>query len=364
MKPNNLEYTLQSSTGLVGGELPYMRVAFDVGSATTKAKAAVFQGENKLVDLGGTYEIMAYQSHLDSSKGDLSRDVQLEGLSKIMSIICQFKAKLGEHIDVKVAGIATAWARRASNSDDYIKLLKSNGINVDTVTQDFEGKIGYKAALSIMDPDTDLDSTVVCDIGGGSFQIAFGRSNAVKVYHGKFGSANFFDSVKNTLAHLTPEDKNRYLNKDEVEAAKQIAETNVARALDSYMETYFGDKKIHVAGIGQFLNKGIKQFVDGDTIKLQEMSELMYEFCDLTGQEAMERYPTMKPEYVYMSQTNLILLEAMMKSLNVEEIDLVDAKATDYVLNDHTLWEDIEPVAYELVSDDHCGVLMDEALAA
>jgi len=360
MTSKNSEFALQTSTNLSNENSNiHLRVAFDVGSSTTKAKAAIFDGNMKIEDLGGRYELMPFQKYLDYNGNYLSSDMQTEGLAKILSIICHFRSEYPEFVDIKVSGIATAWARRASNSDEFLNLLKKYAVNVETVSQDFEGIIGYKAAMSLMDENDKNEDVVICDIGGGSFQIAFNESSDVKVYHGKFGSANFFDSVKSTLGHQSEQDQNRYLNQKEVELAKDLAATNIERSLKSYIATYFKDKEISVSGIGQFLNKGIDQLVDGKCVDIKKVQELIYQFCDLTAEEVLAMYPTMKEEYVYMTQTNLIFLESLMKGLDIKELSLLNAKSTDYVLNNTDVWEDCPFMPMELVAEGVCMDLID-----
>ena len=78
----------------------------------------------------------------------------------------------------------------------------------------------------------------------------------------------------------------------------------------------------------------------------------MYKFSDMTAEDAIEMYPNIKEEYVYNYQTNMILLYSVMKALNVEELDLIDATPMDYLLADKEVWSSLYPVSKELFSNE------------
>lgn len=348
--------SILSSTALISKQCyKHVRIAFDVGSSTTKAKAGVYCDDELVKGFGMDYKLMPYQEYLNKNSNTLPEDAKTIGQATMKSLIRYFYSLSSDKdIDVKVAGIASAWARRASNADDYLDSLSNSMINLEIISQDKEGEIGYKSVIAnaafLDDSDKDI---VVCDIGGGSFQISFDLLNDIKVYHGQFGSVNFFDSVKKTLGHTSTEDNYRFLSSSEVDLARELSVSNIEKPLESFKKVFLDNKNnIYIKGIGQFLNDGIRQFFSNDIIYRSKLEDLMYKFSDMTAEDAIEMYPNIKEEYVYNYQTNMILLYSVMKALNVEELDLIDATPMDYLLADKEVWSSLYPVSKELFSNE------------
>ena len=108
----------------------------------------------------------------------LGRDVEQFGaisapkLAEAAECVCDFvddaRAVGALSIDVVVASPG----RQARNSDQLVRLIsRASGAHVRILTQEEEARLAFEGALE----DVDADGTVaVCDVGGGSAQIAVG----------------------------------------------------------------------------------------------------------------------------------------------------------------------------------------------
>lgn len=323
-----------------------LRVALDIGSSATKARGYVLdRTNNKLVeDLGEISESVEYQYHLNDTSNIVKPEYVYLGISKILKIISHYYENSTFEIEnLKCAGIATAWARNAKNIEDYQKILKANGIDVRVVKQEEEAEIGYKAAVSFYksyEHDAQKMFSHVLDVGGGSFQIiSENDKHEFTTYNGLWGSSSFYKDVR---LHSLPEGEkynvNRYLTKDELIKAREF----VKEKISSKIEDFIGDKKseVEIAGIGAFINKGMKNFSDGENISLSNISQIIDSFSTSTIDEAAEKYPNYGKKFISDAQSNLLLLEGVMEGLGVEKVKLLNAKSVDYVAYDESFWGD------------------------
>lgn len=331
-----IENILSSSSALSSGRYE-IRIGLDVGSGSTKAKGVVFDSYRSSIDkeLKSLNVPMGYQKHISQSAGGhtLSEEAQVEGMQKLLDIINSFKHN---GIDtIKCAGIATAWARNAYNSSDYTDLLDKFGMHIKTISQKEEGEIGYKVAESKLMSANDNAELVVLDIGGGSFQLTHQGSYDLDVFNGPYGSSNFSKEIRDHVGN-----HNSFLSTDEVSLAREYAKEHVN--FDKV-----GNDDVKVAGIGQFLNLGIKGLLDKEYVTLTDVKDLISSFSDMTFSEANAQFPKIGSEFMLAEHTNLILLEAIMEAEQVDTIHFVDAKSVDYVMLTESFWDGVEPLNYD-----------------
>lgn len=335
-----VEAALSSSTS-ISSQRYEIRIGFDMGSGSTKVRGVIFDTYKGEIEheLGRMNVGIGYQKDIsDSNDGQtLTDEMQIYALGKLLGIVNVYKEYGVDTI--KCAGIATAWARNAHNSDEYLGLLEKFGMYIKMISQKEEGEIGYRVAEHHFANSNDNGDLVVLDIGGGSFQLVHNEGYDLSVFNGPYGSSNFGKEVRDHVGN-----HNEFFNMEEVEVAREYASQNVN------FDVIGGDDRV-VSGIGQFLNLGIKGLVGKDYVELSDIENLIDEFSGITINEANIRYPDIGKDFMYPEQTNLLLLEAIMKSEGVEKINFVDAKSVDYVINEASFWESAEPFNYEAFSE-------------
>lgn len=345
LSDTEIKNLLQSSTSLSDGRYE-VRIALDVGSGSTKVKGVLFDTfwESVEDDFGNMNVPIAYQKYISESAGGhtLPDEGMIFGISKLFEIIDHFKDFGFETI--KCVGIATAWARNAYNSSDYLGLLEKFGIHIKTISQEEEGVIGYKVAESKLKDIDEDGELIVLDIGGGSFQLSHEDTLNLEVFNGPYGASNFFKEVRDHVGNYTT-----FLSEAEVEKAREYSNEHVKSKIKLHSVDASDVKK--VGGIGQFLNIGIKSLVNKESITLEEIKGFIYSFTSMTVFQASNMYPEVGANFMLAEHTNLILLESIMEAQNINEIHFVDAKSVDYVIDTQDLWSGVEALNYEAFSE-------------
>lgn len=308
-----------------------LRVALDVGSGGTKASAGIYDNFKKdyVLQLGNQKKAVGYQKHVSESvDGSLSSEFMNQGLHSLFEIIDSYKIAGIENI--KVSGIATAWARNASNTDEYLGILNNNGICIRVASQIEEGELGYKAATYL---SADTKNVGVFDIGGGSFQIIHKEDDYLKVLEGPYGASNFANDVKEYLSW--EKDSDFFFDDTDVKVALDFAKEKLSKVLDKQsFET--------VEGIGGFLNFSIKPLVGSDSVTREDLDNIISIFNGLSKSEAMEIFPHLTDKFVGYVQTNLILLDAIMETAGINEIHFNTNTTAEYILHTEEFWQDLE----------------------
>ncbi len=313
------------------------RVVFDIGSGGTKTSLIEFDVVSQQIvrHINAIAKPFPYQGCIDKSKHSiLEEECQEEAISVLRSIIEEYDV---DCMQIKCAGIATAWARNARNTDLYLERLKHEyNFYIKTVSQHKEGEIGYKAAIQYITAHHYHEHNVlIWDIGGGSFQLNTEYNNQFYVYNGLYGASNFEYELKSHFGYHS-----ELLNASQVVQAREWAANNVKISQISY-EIALRQDFYAVYGIGQFMNKGIQallpasqNFIDSDQI-----SDLIAYFGQNTPKELDACFPTLGEQFIAPMQTNLLLVEAIMNAANITVIEFLDgAKATDAIALEADFW--------------------------
>ncbi len=323
------------------------RMVLDIGSGTTKGKIALVEPQNgKIIStLKEATVPMAYQKCLKDSpdKATLSKECMSDGLASVMKIISILG--IDDLSSIKNAAIATAWARNAKNIDEYMKILKEQGLNIHIISQQEEGEIGYKAAEShYMQCDAENRIAVVWDIGGGSYQLsARDDEGRIHVIHGGYGSTNFNEKASEFLGRKYSNPQEEMWDHKELSDIKEFAKQKVSDVIanDSKLKSMMNGKCVDLVAIGQFMNSGIKSFFgDHDTISTNNLSQILEQTAGKTVSEIPKMFPNRNENFAVYTQSDLLITEAIAKGLGKTEFVLLDAKSMDYVATDKQFWPD------------------------
>lgn len=299
-----------------------VRYVFDIGSSSTKSISCIVNTQsNKIVKVLDTIAIpMPYQSFITSSgQNILTQEAMDAGIESIKKILDYYQINPTNY-NTKCAGIATAWARNATNSTEYLKYIKSSlGLDITCVSQQEEGELGFRSVIANSeDPKVQPNNIIVLDIGGGSFQLSHNPEfEAIRVYNGMYGSSNFAKEMRG----LIKADPTKLLNLSQLLEIIDNFGKKVKEMLGSY--EYYTDlctKNASVYGIGQLINLGIKPIVNEEYITKTQIYDIAVDMSQHTLTEAEQLYSYVKPEFMLAQQTNLILLYSIMDALSIEQI--------------------------------------------
>ena len=332
-------------TSMSGSMVPVvqteLRCVFDIGSGGTKGKLFLVDTVNNHV-LETVNEVsypVPYQKWVSNSynKHYLPLKAMITGINTIDKILKEFD--INPYM-VKCGGIATAWARGADNSYDYIEFLKHDmNVHVKEVSQDEEGKIGFQAAqYFIEDNNITIEDIVFWDIGGGSFQLGVNSNDDIYVYSGEYGASNFAYDIREIVgANATG-----ILSREQVEEAIIWSKKNIVEQIcyDDILGNYtYGNASFFA--MGQVMNKDIKPLVNSNYIHKEQVKQAIYDFADSSSFEQLhDKYAGAEEAFIDGTHTNLILIYSVMDKMNIDYLNFIDAKSVDAVALDNDIWND------------------------
>lgn len=160
------------------------RAAVDIGSKGLKVTVAD-------IDLETNSIVKIYYSH--EHYVPLKRDMEVSGKPYFSDTVQQLaidtlaklQHQLAQYNPVEWSGIATAASRESQNAQAFYDRIRNElGVNIQIITQEEEGRIGFNTAAAIS--GLDASNIISYDSGGGSFQLSTQIGNAMEVVQGKF----------------------------------------------------------------------------------------------------------------------------------------------------------------------------------
>ena len=114
--------------------------------------------------------------------------LQADAIKRTLAALEDFKKDYHDLPNLKLKGIATAAVRTASNSAEFLAKVKElTGVEVEVLSGDAEAYYDYIGARNSLK----LDDFILCDMGGGSFELAVvKRGQAVNLASIPFGAVS------------------------------------------------------------------------------------------------------------------------------------------------------------------------------
>lgn len=308
-----------------------IKLFFDIGSGKTKSYFFGMDSCTNSSNLISKYRAkMPYQYYI--VKGNLSKKAVENGLQSLVSIQNYYEVECNI---VQCSGIATAWARNAANTDEYLQKVYNNlNINIQVISQYEEGKFLFQAAEKEL--HLAENRAIVCDIGGGSFQLSFrGFDSSIQVVEGLYGGENFkLESQKFLIANFdTRYLDNRFLNNTEILHIKEFGRKLITGPLKNNQELQEWIKKGSVSfyAAGGLMNTGIKGMINDNHISLNTLYDLADQLSKYDFEKARNHFDKV-PE-IESNQYNLLLAESIMIGLNVSEAYFIQPDIPSFLVN-------------------------------
>ncbi len=321
------------------------RFAFDFGSGAIKSEAAIVNAcTNKIVKIFGRFEKL--------SKFESCLEKNAEG-QKVLSANCiqrtanEFSAFQKEYnmscVKDKCGAIATAWARKISNVQDVVDILKQQGLTLNVVSQEEEGTISFKAvAKSQLAKGMDISKLVVWDIGGGSFQFStLDEKGKIYVYNGPDGVESFDRKIREKY-NVSTSAQFPFFNKHLSEEIYQYAIDTYGKPImqDAVISKKLLDPDLNLIAIGGPMNK----FITGhlalpEHVKREHLYQTALSFDGITTQKAMSLYPKIPVFYIHSPQSLLLMISGILAGIQKEYLDIATIGLTDYVILEDEIFE-------------------------
>lgn len=320
------------------------RFAFDIGSGAIKAKAALVNHcKGILVENLGNYVVHnKFVNCLIKSNGtnDISVDCFNRGLAAIDDIEHHYGIKCGK---AKCAGVATAWARKATNGDKIIQGFHERHVNVDIVTQEQEGEIAFKAARSHKEVQRNNENNIIIwDIGASSFQLTtLDNDGKFHVYNGPFGIETY-EHVLRSKYGVYQSDEMPYFTASQLQDAFATASEEVGKAVldDPIIAEKLKDPKVKVFAMGRPMHSGLKIDLNlPENLQEDLLIAVANKFAGKTPEEMKAMYSNLPDHFINSAQASIILIYGIMHGAGIKEINILDSTMNDYVLTEPKFWE-------------------------
>lgn len=311
-------------------------LVFDIGSGASKSHLYEVDTCDHELNLSITDSMvvhMQYQKCIsDHSRGKIPPYCMQMGIASIRDFIDYYELDCTKNICM---GVATAWARNASNADSIIKNYKEYGINIDIIDQAQEGMLSFEAAMRVIDESKRYRSLVL-DLGGGSHQISYYDKNGnVEIYLGAFGNSNFYRNVVENFGidYLYASGTEGYFRADILPEIINYANAIIGNRVKEEIDTEFTS----IYGLGRSIyNYMVDNLGLGpNSTTKAELLEIIYLLSDLTQDEAVAKFNLSAPSFAPYMQVSLIIMYSILDSLELEELNLLPARVTDVVLLDY-----------------------------
>jgi exopolyphosphatase/guanosine-5'-triphosphate,3'-diphosphate pyrophosphatase len=286
--------------------------ALDVGSNTVLMLVVECGPDEKPRVLAEMSRITRLGRGVDAT-GHLDR----ESAARTLETIAEFAARAGALGVEKIAGVATAALRDASDSSDFLARVKQRtGLTLEIISGQTEAQLSYlstRKGLGI----SPAEKLLIVDIGGGSTELIRAEPDrALEVVSLQLGSVRLTE---------------RMLNHDPPSAGEtSVVRAAVDKALDQLGWSYRPAKMVGIAGtvttlcaIALKLERYSPELVHGCRLEAAEISRLI-ELLSSMPLEQRKQLPGMDPGRADVLFAGAVILERAMNYFGCGEVIVSD----------------------------------------
>jgi exopolyphosphatase/guanosine-5'-triphosphate,3'-diphosphate pyrophosphatase len=253
-----------------------------------------------------------------------------EAMSAALQALSKFSRLAQSHQVDEVLAVATSATREAENGGAFLRAIeRKTGIRPRIITGTEEARLIHLAAVYGVDTPK---PAVVIDIGGGSVEITLGSGREVE----------FARSFKIGVIRLTERfvDSDPISNRDERKMTKYIGE-HVNRYIEHIVEKGY-DRVIGTSGtilslgtVATAIDRGsVPQEVRNLRVPAKSLRRLRKTAVEMDLEERMH-LPGLDPRRADLMVAGSVLLDALLKKLDADEITLCDLALREGVLLDY-----------------------------
>jgi hypothetical protein len=348
---------------------------FDIGSSTTKSILYTKDvcNNNKTIKKETFNKNYPYQSCLsDSDSNVLPERCVIEGV-KVISIIKEH-FQLNCHDDSQCTAIATGWARNTRNINDWISAVKDINVKPVIASQMYEGEMKLNAIKTIA--VNAHQPFIAFDIGGASFQLGwFGPNNKLHQHNGQYGTDNFTHDLqakflseadqkcahtRNKVILLENGEKSdssliknalkqqevfcnvtslASVHPKDIEKAIKYADEKIGAAIrDNHeLQKFITENKPIIYGDSLLLSLGLKKQLgfDKHIVTTNDIYKVMQSVSGMTYTQIKSIYPNLPDICINTTQASMLILYTIMKSLNIDEMHIIQSDYMGYFVDSH-----------------------------
>lgn len=315
-----------------------VRAAFDVGSGATKMKVYSFDKcQNKIIKQIEEVDGQLCEVHRQVPyKEDLkeSNKIQSKTIDVGISIISEFKEIAKKCGAIKFAGVATSAFRLAKNGKRAVeKLNNKTGVSIYIISQQEEAILGFNGAISKADNLEKTESVCVWDIGGSSMQIVCSTDGLEKkVFLGNLAAVPF----KNHLIENKSDRSHHELRTANPVSARDYSNGLVKTKRESIkIQDILGNslKISTVLGIGGVHYYDVSKVIEKEEFTADDISDEVLSKIGMSDEELGGG------KYVDSSISNLILVEGLMRNLQISRVKTLKVNLTEGLVSSPKYWK-------------------------
>ena len=319
------------------------RYVFDIGSSTLKTKGYVVNTQsNEIIStLPSHWRKVSHKSCIVNSKNQstLTDECIQYTINSMLEIQKQYNIDCAVE---KCFGFATDWARHAENISDALEAFKKYAnINTLVISQDQEAEFALRSVNMSLQKNSFkkhlAKNEIIFDIGGGSFQLINSHQNKKILFLGKHGIESLSEKINKSR-------KDTFIPCNEVAAIYEEVKSDIRNQImnDDNWNHIIKNYRVRVYGVSLFLRNGLRRDLRlADSILYEsDLNALGNEICTHSYESVKLKFPNLaaNPEYISNMQAGVILLQAIMSSLNIHSINLIDADLQDSVVVNTSFW--------------------------
>ena len=302
-----------------------IRAAFDVGSGTTKMKIYRYDKcESKIVkQLCEGNRKVSYKEDLKDSNTIKKATIE-QGLNALLEL----KSIAQECGAQQYAGVATSAFRLAKNGEAAVKRLADSGISLSIISQQGEADLGFRGVMAKVDIPQDRN-ICVWDIGASSSQIICKIGGWAL---GNLASISFRDTIIKFKSASSGTDTStpNPISQSEYRYALVATQREASKIDLSFTEKL---KDSIVFGIGGVHYYAVSKELGQEEYTADQIQAFLSDKLGKTDEELGGG------EYVDTSVSNLILVEGMMRNLNVSSVKALKVNLTEGLVSSELYWE-------------------------
>lgn len=293
-------------------------------NAFKKMKAAIDIGTNTVLLLVGEVEDRdlkvvneRYRTPRLGKGVDEDRKLHPDSIARVLEVLKEYKAIID--IDYpeceKIYITATSAVRDAENRTQFLSLVKDEiGVDVRLLSGDEEAQFTYAGAHATLE-ESEKDSFIVLDIGGGSTEIAAGDGNDLKTFTSiDMGCVRFTERF---LLHNPP-------LKEEIDlcrgAIQELLEYNKLQLPSKLKAIGVAGTMTSLAAINMQVTEADYDLFNGMVIDTPSLSKSIEIFSRHTHDQLLELSPEVLTGRADIFLAGLLILEGFLNYYNLSEI--------------------------------------------
>jgi exopolyphosphatase/guanosine-5'-triphosphate,3'-diphosphate pyrophosphatase len=288
-----------------------MKAAIDIGTNTV----LLLIGET--VDNGLKVLREEYRMPRLGKGVDANRKLHHDSVKRVLDVLKEFKSIIDSEYPEceQIIITATSAVRDAQNKSDFINEVKNVfGVDLRLLSGDEEAQYTYQGALATLN-ESEKNSFIVLDIGGGSTEIASGKGKSLKTFTSiDMGCVRFTERF---LLHNPPYQEEIYLCR---EAIQDLLIKNKLRLPRNLKAIGVAGTMTSLAAINMQVNEADYDLFNGMVIDTEALTKSIEIFSLHTHDQLLELSPNVMKGREDIFLAGLLILEGFLKYYNLSEI--------------------------------------------